>query len=75
MKAKISAIDPTGVTVESTEFYIPVIESDMGKDGMLEDGTIIKYESMCQNRHILEIGNYQYYLLETGKLISIEKQD
>ena len=66
MKAKISKIDPIGNIVESKEFQIPFMKKD---DIPLE--TIINYEPMCQNKYLLEIGEYKYWLLRTGELISV----
>jgi hypothetical protein len=72
MKSKITKIDPTGVTIESKDFYIPFIgktkkvtpklTSEFSPDN-------IKYEPMCQNRFLLEIGDYKYWMRIDGEII------
>ena len=66
MKAKISKIDPIGNIVESKEFHIPFIKKD---ETPLD--AIINYEPMCQNKYLLEIGEYKYWLSRAGELILI----
>jgi len=60
MKAKISKVGPVGDINESKEFYIPLIK--------FKDGTKIKGEPMKQDRYLLEIGEFKYWLLTTGEL-------
>ena len=38
----------------------------------LKDGTVIKGEPMKQDRHLLEIGEYKYWVLRTGEIICID---
>jgi hypothetical protein len=75
MKAKILKIDPTGQIVKSKEFYIPFVKKNIIQLIKLKDGTVVKGEPMCQNRHLLEIGEYKYWLLRTGELILINEKD
>jgi hypothetical protein len=72
MKAKISKIDHTGQILESKEFYIPFVKKNIIQLIKLKDGTVVKGEQMYQNRHLLEIGKYKYWVLRTGELILIK---
>ena len=74
MKAKISKIDPTGQVVKSKEFYIPFVKKNIIELIKLKDGTVVKGEPMCQNRYLLEIGEYKYWILRTGELILIDER-
>lgn len=74
MKAKISKVDPIGQIVKSKDFYIPFIKKNIIELIKLKDGTVVKGESMCQNRYLLEIGEYKYWLLRTGELILIDER-
>ncbi len=74
MKAKISKIDPTGQIVKSKNFYIPFVKKNRIELIKLKDGTVVRGEPMCQNKHILEIGEYKYWMLSTGELILIDER-
>jgi hypothetical protein len=74
MKAKTSKVDPCGTIVKSKDFYIPFVKKNIIQLIKLKDGTVVKGEPMCQNRYLLEIGEYKYWLLQTGELILIDEQ-
>jgi hypothetical protein len=74
MKAKISKVDPLGQIVNSKDFYIPFVKKNITQLIKLKDGTVVRSEPMCQNRHLLEIGEYKYWLLRTGELILVDEK-
>jgi len=74
MKAKISKVDPCGCICETKDFYIPLIKRDKIQLIKLKDGTVIKGEPMTQNRLLLEIGEYKYWLLRNGELELIQER-
>lgn len=71
MKVKISKVGPVGDINESKEFYIPLIKKNRIQRIKLKDGTVIKGEPMKQDRYLLEIGEYKYWVLRTGEIIII----
>lgn len=71
MKVKISKVGPVGDINESKEFYIPLIKKNKIQLIKLKDGTVIKGEPMKQDRYLLEIGEYKYWVLRTGEIIII----
>ena len=72
MKAKISKIDPVGSIVVSKEFYIPFIKKNNIQLIKLKDGTVVKGEPMSISRHLLEIGEFKYWILKSGEIILID---
>jgi hypothetical protein len=74
MKAKISKVGPVGDITETKEFYIPFVKKNIIQLIKLKDGTKIKGEPMKQDRHLLEIGEFKYWLLQTGELILIDER-
>jgi hypothetical protein len=73
MKAKISKVGPVGDIIESKEFYIPFVKKNEIQLIKLKDGTVVKGEPMKVDRHLLEIGEYQYWLLKSGEIIIINE--
>jgi len=73
MKVKIKGLDPTGVVTEEAEFEIPLINKKFydKRNEKLKNNSIGEYEPMIQNRYILEIGEYKYFLRRDGELTKI----
>jgi len=73
MKAKISKIGPVGDVVKSKEFYIPLLKKNIIQLIKLKDGTTLRGEPMMQTRHLLEIGDYKYWVRRDGEIIMIDQ--
>jgi hypothetical protein len=73
MKAKISKIGPVGEIEESKEFYIPLIKKNKIQLIKLKDGTVVKGEPMKQCRHLLEIGDFKYWISRSGEVINLNE--
>jgi len=71
MKAILSMIDPCGSVVKSKKFYLPFIKKNIIQTITLKDGTKVKGEPMRQNRYILEVGDYKYFVSMTGKITKL----
>ena len=68
MKAKISRLNPVGDIEESKEFYFPLIKKNKIEWIKFKDGTKIKGEPRKQNRYLLEIGDFRYFVLKNGEI-------
>jgi hypothetical protein len=73
MKAKISKVGPVGDITESKEFYIPFVKKNKIQLIKLKDGTVVKGEPMKVDRHLLEIGDFKYWVLQSGELINLNE--
>ncbi len=69
MEVKISLLDPTGGIVKSENINIPFFDK---VNPQLKNENGVRYEPMCQNRCLLEIGNYQYWIRYDGEIILIK---
>jgi hypothetical protein len=70
MKAKITSYDPTGISVESQEFDIPIINMEVDtRPNVIGDNGIV-YEPAQKNRYLLHIGEYQYWIKKSGQIIA-----
>ena len=74
MKANISKFDPSGVVLESKDFYIPLIKNPK-KGDIDKDGNLIPqpYEPMRKNRCAITIGKFSYWIRRNGELDLIGK--
>jgi len=75
MKAKITKIGPVGESMDSKEFYIPLIKKNKVQLIHLKDGTTIHGEPMLVGRYFLEIADYVYRIHRNGKLEKISGND
>jgi hypothetical protein len=64
MKAEIISLDPTGVEIESRIFEIPLIGEVVPDDGII-------YKPTQAKRYILKIGEYSYWIKQSGELFSL----
>lgn len=75
MKAKILKVGPVGDTIDSKEFYIPLIKKNKIQLIHLKDGSTVKGEPMMVGRYFLEIADYVYRIHRDGKLEKIKGND
>jgi len=72
MKCKISKVGPVGDINDTKEFFIPLIKKNKIQLIKLKDGTVVKGEPMKQDRYLLEIGEFKYWLFRNGEIDLIE---